>query len=37
MLTGFGEAIRAGLLETPIGDTERLIGRPPADVAAVQD
>jgi NAD(P)H dehydrogenase (quinone) len=35
LLTGFGEAIRAGLLETPVGDTERLIGRPPADVAAV--
>jgi NAD(P)H dehydrogenase (quinone) len=35
VLTGFGEAIRAGRLETPIGDTERLIGRPPVDVAAV--
>jgi NAD(P)H dehydrogenase (quinone) len=35
VLTGFGEAIRAGLLETPVGDTERLIGRPPTDVAAV--
>jgi len=36
VLTGLGEAIRTGLLETPIGDTERVIGRPPADVAAVQ-
>lgn len=29
ILTGFGQSIRAGLLETPLGDTERLIGRPP--------
>jgi NAD(P)H dehydrogenase (quinone) len=35
VLTGLGEAIRDGRFETPIGDTERLIGRPPADVAAV--
>jgi NAD(P)H dehydrogenase (quinone) len=35
VLTGFGESIRAGRLETPIGDTERLIGRPPADIATV--
>jgi NAD(P)H dehydrogenase (quinone) len=36
VLTGFGEAIRGGLLQTPIGDTERLIGRPPADLATAQ-
>lgn len=35
ILTGFGEAIRAGLLETPVGGTERLIGRPPLDINTV--
>lgn len=33
VLTGFGESIRAGLLETPVGDTETLIGRRPVSVA----
>lgn len=32
MLTGFGQSIRAGLLETRLGDTERLIGRTPASI-----
>jgi NAD(P)H dehydrogenase (quinone) len=31
-ITGFGEAIRAGLFETPTGDTEKLIGRPTLDL-----
>ncbi|MBS1694603.1 MAG: NAD(P)H-binding protein [Actinobacteria bacterium] len=35
VLTGFGESIRAGLLETPVGDTEKLIGRPPVSLAEV--
>lgn len=29
IFVGFGASIRAGLMETPIGDTQRLIGRPP--------
>jgi NAD(P)H dehydrogenase (quinone) len=29
LLTGFGESIRAGLLETPLGDFAALTGRPP--------
>ena len=29
VLVGFGESIRAGLLETPLGDTDKLIGRTP--------
>jgi NAD(P)H dehydrogenase (quinone) len=41
LLTGFGQSIRAGLLETPLGDTEKLIGRPPTSIeqflAAHQD
>jgi NAD(P)H dehydrogenase (quinone) len=32
MLTGFGQSIRAGLLETRLGDTERLIGRTPTSI-----
>ena len=32
MLTGFGQSIRAGFLETRLGDTERLIGRPPTSI-----
>ena len=31
-LTGFGASIRAGLLETPLGDTEKLIGRAPVGI-----
>lgn len=27
LLTGFGASIRAGLMETPLGDTDKLIGR----------
>jgi NAD(P)H dehydrogenase (quinone) len=30
--TGFGEAIRAGLLETPVGDFESLTGRRPVTI-----
>jgi NAD(P)H dehydrogenase (quinone) len=33
LLTGFGESIRAGLLETPLGDVETLTGRPPVAIA----
>ena len=32
VLTGFGESIRAGLLETPLGDFEKLTGRAPAGI-----
>ena len=32
VLTGFGETIRAGLLETPLGDFEALTGRPPVTI-----
>jgi NAD(P)H dehydrogenase (quinone) len=32
VLTGFGESIRAGLLETPLGDFEKLTGRPPVSI-----
>ena len=27
--TGWGASVRAGLLETPLGDTARLLGRAP--------
>lgn len=41
LLTGFGQSIRAGLLETRLGDTEKLIGRTPTSIeqflAARQD
>jgi NAD(P)H dehydrogenase (quinone) len=33
-LTGFGTAIRGNRFITPLGDTEKLIGRPPVDIAA---
>lgn len=32
VLTGFGESIRAGLLETSLGDFEALTGRPPVTI-----
>jgi NAD(P)H dehydrogenase (quinone) len=32
VLTGFGASIRAGLLETPLGDTEKLLGRAPVGI-----
>jgi NAD(P)H dehydrogenase (quinone) len=32
LLTGVGQSIRAGLLETPLGDTEKLLGRPPTSI-----
>jgi NAD(P)H dehydrogenase (quinone) len=32
LLTGFGESIRAGLLETPLGDFAALTGRPPVGI-----
>jgi NAD(P)H dehydrogenase (quinone) len=32
LLTGFGQSVRAGLLETPLGDTEKLIGRTPTSI-----
>lgn len=32
LLTGFGAAIRGGLAETPLGDTEKLIGRTPTSI-----
>jgi NAD(P)H dehydrogenase (quinone) len=32
LLTGFGATIRAGLAETPLGDTEKLIGRTPTSI-----
>jgi NAD(P)H dehydrogenase (quinone) len=32
LLTGFGESIRAGLMQTPLGDTEKLIGRAPTSI-----
>jgi NAD(P)H dehydrogenase (quinone) len=32
VLTGFGESIRAGLLQTPLGDFEKLTGRPPVTI-----
>jgi NAD(P)H dehydrogenase (quinone) len=32
VLTGFGETIRAGLFETPLGDFEALTGRPPVTI-----
>jgi NAD(P)H dehydrogenase (quinone) len=31
-LAGFGACIRAGVLETPLGDTQKLIGRTPVDI-----
>ncbi|BBZ05452.1 NAD(P)-dependent oxidoreductase [Mycolicibacterium chitae] len=33
-IVGFGASIRGGLLEAPLGDTERLIGRAPISVEA---
>jgi hypothetical protein len=32
--TGIGASIRAGLLETPLGDTDKLIGRTPIGIEA---
>jgi NAD(P)H dehydrogenase (quinone) len=32
LLTGFGATIRAGLMETPLGDTDKLIGRAPISI-----
>jgi NAD(P)H dehydrogenase (quinone) len=32
LLTGFGASIRAGLMETPLGDTDKLIGRSPTSI-----
>lgn len=32
LLTGFGATIRAGLMQTPLGDTEKLIGRTPTSI-----
>jgi NAD(P)H dehydrogenase (quinone) len=37
LLTGFGESIRAGLLETPLGDFEALTGRPPVAIEEFLD
>ncbi|WP_036434938.1 NAD(P)H-binding protein [Mycobacterium sp. URHB0044] len=34
LLTGFGETIRAGLMQVPLGDTEKLIGRAPTSIEA---
>lgn len=32
LLTGFGASIRAGLMQVPLGDTEKLIGRAPTSI-----
>jgi NAD(P)H dehydrogenase (quinone) len=32
LLTGVGQSIRAGLMQTPLGDTEKLIGRAPISI-----
>jgi NAD(P)H dehydrogenase (quinone) len=32
-VVSFGKAIRENLFSTPLGDTEKLIGRPPIDIA----
>jgi NAD(P)H dehydrogenase (quinone) len=32
LLTGFGASIRTGLMETPLGDTEKLTGRTPTGI-----
>jgi NAD(P)H dehydrogenase (quinone) len=32
LLTGFGASIRAGLMDTPLGDTDKLIGRAPTSI-----
>ncbi|HET6735963.1 NAD(P)H-binding protein [Mycobacterium sp.] len=32
VLTGFGASVRAGLLETPLGDIEKLLGRAPVGI-----
>jgi NAD(P)H dehydrogenase (quinone) len=34
-VTGFGKAIRENLFTTPLGDTEKLIGRSPVDIATI--
>lgn len=37
LMTGFGAAIRGGLMEVPLGDTEKLIGRTPTSIEQFLD